>query len=628
LSDNNIFNFAKFAKLRTVQKKILMGVFDLWLIIISALSAFLLRVESFPNINQIFLLTVFLGSFYFSLSVLFGLYKHAVRGWSVAALKRYFLPLVYLSSINSCFFLFSLIEIPRSVGIIQSVVFSSLLVSSRWLFSLMFSEFTHKKEKLAKRMIIIYGAGVGGRHLRAAIEASELLGVFCFIDDNRELHGRFMGGKLVVSIDEAFELPGVERVSDVVFAMQELSSSRKREVIEFLASKGVNAREMPNIIEILSGRLNLDNAKLVKAEQLLSRNSVTANNDFVASAIEGRVVLVSGAGGSIGSEICITAMYRFPKDLILFDICEYSLYKIHTRISDLQRDDQSLKDINVVAVLGSIGDETLIEDVLTKYPVSQVFHAAAYKHVPILENNINSGVKNNVFSTVNFATICSRHRVENFVLISSDKAVRPTNVMGATKRVCELVLQGLSQKKSGTVFSIVRFGNVLNSSGSVIPRFEEQIRHGGPVTVTHEEITRYFMTISEAADLVIQSASLAKGGEIFLLDMGEPVLIKELAEKYIKLSGYTLRTADNQGGDIEIEITGLRPGEKLYEELLIDERAKPTTHPMIFRAEDPAMEIEALFAEIDRIEHFISINDQDATLDVLSRLAGVERLGS
>lgn len=461
------------------------------------------------------------------------------------------------------------------------------------------------RRKDARSRVIIYGAGAAGNQLLQALRlGGELLPVG-FMDDSEDLHGRVMAGLQVYSPDQIDYMLHDTDAHEVLLAIPSSSRARRREIIDKLAPYSIPVRTLPGLMDLAAGRVQVEALREVRVDDLLGRDPVAPDPTLFARCIHEQVVMVTGAGGSIGSELCRQIVRSTPQTLILFEHSEFGLYAIQRELEEHIA--EARLSVQVVPMLGSVRNRSRLLDVMNTWKVNTVYHAAAYKHVPMVENNIAEGIVNNTFGTLYAAQAALRAGVSNFVLVSTDKAVRPTNVMGGTKRMAELVLQALAKESSPrlfgkqndtvanqTRFTMVRFGNVLGSSGSVIPLFKQQIRQGGPVTVTHPDITRYFMTIPEAAQLVIQAGSMGQGGDVFVLDMGEPVKIAELAEKMIQLSGLSVRRPDNADGDIEIRYTGLRPGEKLYEELLIGDNVSPTNHPMIMRANEKLLDWEAL----------------------------------
>lgn len=445
--------------------------------------------------------------------------------------------------------------------------------------------------------VAIYGAGAAGNQLSIALRMGRAMRPVAFIDDDDGIANRVISGMRVYKPKHIQQMIDDTGAEEILLAIPSATRGRRREVLEKLETFPLHVRSVPGFMDLASGRVKVEDVQEVDIADLLGRDSVPPQPSLFERCIRGQVVMVTGAGGSIGSELCRQIVSTGPTTLLLFEHSEYNLYSIHSELEQRVRRDSL--PVRLVPILGSIRNPERLFDVMRTWSVNTVYHAAAYKHVPMVEHNIAEGVLNNVLGTTFTAQAAVKAGVEHFVLISTDKAVRPTNVMGSTKRLAEMVLQALSAEQAPvllddegvhqvnkTRFTMVRFGNVLGSSGSVIPLFHEQIRKGGPVTVTHPNITRYFMTIPEAAQLVIQAGAMGQGGDVFVLDMGQPVKIAELAEKMIHLSGLSVRSEKNLQGDIAIEFSGLRPGEKLYEELLIGDNVSPTEHPMIMRANE------------------------------------------
>ena len=469
--------------------------------------------------------------------------------------------------------------------------------------------------------VAIYGAGAAGNQLVAALRLGKTMRPAAFIDDDSGIATRTIAGLRVYSPKHIQQMIDETGVTEVLLAMPSIPRARRREILEALEPYALHVRSIPGFMDLASGRVKVEDLQEVDIADLLGRDAVPPRQDLFERCIKNQVVLVTGAGGSIGSELCRQILASGARTLLLFEHSEFNLYSIHGELQ--QRIERESLPIKLVPILGSIRNFERLFDILQTWRVNTVYHAAAYKHVPMVEHNVAEGVLNNLVGTLNAAQASIKAGVANFVLISTDKAVRPTNVMGSTKRLAEMVLQALSRESapllfgddSGvhhvnkTRFTMVRFGNVLGSSGSVIPLFREQIKQGGPVTVTNPNITSYFMTIPEAAQLVIQAGSLGQGGDVFVLDMGEPVKIADLAEKMIRLSGLTVRDERTPHGDIAIEFTGLRPGEKLYEELLIGEDVKPTEHPMIMRAEEDMLPWDELKARLQALLAAVSEDD-------------------
>ena len=441
-----------------------------------------------------------------------------------------------------------------------------------------------------------------------------------YIDDSPQYQGNSINGLMVYGPSEIARLIDTHGVTDILLAMPSINRKQRNDILQNLRNHQVHVRSLPDLVDLAQGRVTVLDIQELDPDDLLGRLPVEPNKDLVAKYIYQKTVLVTGAGGSIGSELCRQILKAKPKVLLLLDHSEYNLYAIETELRPQLNGDSQL-----VPLLGSVRDVNRLKEIFSSWQVDTVYHAAAYKHVPLVEENPAEGLQNNVIGTLNLAEIALKSKIKSFVLISTDKAVRPTNVMGATKRFAEMVLQALANKQEisdgvKTCFSMVRFGNVLGSSGSVVPLFRDQIKVGGPVTLTHAEVTRYFMTIPEAAQLVIQAGAMANGGEVFVLDMGEPVKILDLAKRLIQLSGLTVRDEGNPHGDIEIIITGLRPGEKLFEELLIGQNPTTTDHPLIMMAKEDYLRWELLAKEIDLLRNSLNLNQTNQLIMQLKRV--------
>jgi len=452
---------------------------------------------------------------------------------------------------------------------------------------------------MSARPVVIYGAGSAGAQLCASLRTSAHFRPVAFVDDNVRTHVTRLCGLRVYAPENLIELRRVRGVGLVFLALPSASRRRRSEVLERLSAQGFTVQTVPDISEIVSGQARLEEVRDIDVHDLLGRDPVPPNPALLSACIRGKSVLVTGAGGSIGSELCRKIIELAPRRLVLLEVSELALYEIERELRSLNS--RSGNRIELVALLGNAHHKQRVREIITTFGVQTIYHAAAYKHVPIVEHNMIEGIYNNIFATFNTAEAAMECRVETFVLISTDKAVNPTNVMGCTKRVAEMVLQGLHQRGNGTRFCMVRFGNVLESSGSVVPLFREQIREGGPVTVTHPDVIRYFMTIPEAAQLVIQAGSMGSGGDVFVLDMGSPVRIADLAKRMIQLAGYTVRDEQHPEGDIEIRFTGLRPAEKLFEELLIGKNVTGTEHPRILRAMEHSLSWEQIKVVLDEL---------------------------
>jgi FlaA1/EpsC-like NDP-sugar epimerase len=497
-------------------------------------------------------------------------------------------------------------DVPRTVGIIQPILLLLFVGASRafariWLGS----EYHNILKRAARSRVLIYGAGAAGRQLVGAIANSHEMQVVGFLDDDDRLHGHFLNNQPIYNPEDLVDLVATLKVSDVMLAMPSLSRKRRNQIINQIRNAHVAVRTLPSVSDLLQGKVNISDLKELDIDDLLGREPVTPNHILLAKNVVNKTVMVTGAGGSIGSELCRQIINVGPSKLLLIENSEFALYAIHQELEEKI----SGRNIVLVPLLASVQDADRLREIMTTWHPDTVYHAAAYKHVPLVEHNPAEGIKNNVLGTLRVAQESVSSGVTDFVLISTDKAVRPTNIMGASKRLAEMVLQALAENSSTTNFSMVRFGNVLGSSGSVVPKFRQQIRDGGPITLTHLEITRYFMTIPEASQLVIQAGAMSKGGDVFVLDMGSPVRIIDLARRMVELSGLTVRDELDPDGDIEIEISGLRPGEKLYEELLIGDDPKPTSHTRIMKAHEDFIVWDDLQKHLESLEIALNLND-------------------
>ncbi len=517
----------------------------------------------------------------------FGLYRAIFRyaGWG--ALMAVFRACGIYGIIYS--FIFTILGIggvPRTVGLIQPILLFLLVGAARAIARYWLGGGYQTLLRLGqRRRVLIYGAGSAGRQLAAAMANSDEMLVVGFIDDDRSMQGSILNGKAIYGSSGLADLLDRLDIQDLLLAIPSASRARRNEILEAVRGSTASIRTLPGLMDLAHGRVTVNDLRELDIEDLLGRDSVPPNQLLLSKNIAGKTVLVTGAGGSIGSELSRQIVALRPKALLLVDQSEFNLYAIDQELGQKQEATESV-DIQVTPLLASVQDERRMASIFKAWQVDTVYHAAAYKHVPLVEHNPSEGVRNNVFGTLNLAKLAQQHDVRDFVLISTDKAVRPTNIMGATKRLAEQILQAKAKEGGNTRFSMVRFGNVLGSSGSVVPLFRAQIKAGGPITITDREITRFFMTIPEAAQLVIQAGAMAHGGEVFVLDMGDPVRIVDLAKRMIALSGLTLKDGQNPDGDIEIEVVGLRPGEKLFEELLIGDNPEETGHSRIMKARD------------------------------------------
>lgn len=517
------------------------------------------------------------------------------------------------------FMLISVPGIPRTIALLQPLIFFVLLALSRIVARYILVDLSNLRgSKGERRIALIYGAGTAGQQLASSMRLEPNMTLAGFIDDDPNLHGQWVGRVQISHSRHLESVIAANSVTDVLLALPTASRARRKLLMQELQLHSVRVQSLPAMRDIVDGRISVSDLREVDIADLLGRDAVAPDPELMDRTIRGRVVVVTGAGGSIGSELCRQILPLRPACLVLVEQTEYFLYSIERDLTDAAS--VSGSKTRIVPELASVTDADMIERIMDRWKPDTVFHAAAYKHVPLVEANVISGTRNNVFGTLHTAAAAEKVGVKHFILVSTDKAVRPTNVMGCTKRVCELVLQALASNGSETVFSMVRFGNVLGSSGSVVPLFKQQIRDGGPVTVTDKRVTRYFMTIPEASQLVIQAGAMAEGGEVYVLDMGNPIRIVELARSMIKLSGLTIRDAANAEGDIEIVEIGLRPGEKLYEELLIGDDPQPTAHERIARIHEKFLPYSSLMAALRKLDGLLVAGDRAAVIELLVEL--------
>ncbi|ANU37665.1 polysaccharide biosynthesis protein [Vibrio scophthalmi] len=521
-----------------------------------------------------------------------GLYRAILRYLTFQALFVVMAGAI-LSAVSLSVFAYYLQEsIPRTVPIIYGAYLALLCGGARLVVRNLVATMSPSKD--SRQDVLIYGAGSGGRQLAVALRASENYRVRAFIDEDNTLTNTMILGLPVVDLNKTQALIAKYEIVKILLAIPSASRARRKQILGLLAPLPVEIQTVPDMGDIVSGKAKIDELTDVPIEDLLGRDAVAPQQALMEANIKDKVVMVTGAGGSIGSELCRQILKQKPKTLVLFELSEFGLYSIERELSLLKETEDA--EVEIIPLLGSVQRSHRLLTAMQSFQVQTVYHAAAYKHVPLVEYNVVEGVRNNIYGTYYTAKAAVEAGVESFVLISTDKAVRPTNVMGTTKRMAELGLQALAeqenQKENGTRFCMVRFGNVLGSSGSVIPLFKKQIKAGGPLTVTHPDITRFFMTIPEAAQLVIQAGAMGKGGDVFVLDMGESVKITDLAENLIRLSGLSVKNEENPHGEIEIQFSGLRPGEKLYEELLIGDNVGQTAHERIMTAQEVFLSLE------------------------------------
>lgn len=564
-----------------------------------------------------FLFAAFCGVITFHSS---GLYRTIVLYMGVQSGLVILKGISIITLVTSCILYLSDLDFPVQAIAVFWMIALLLVGGIRFASKVVLQNMIHNFRP--REPVIIYGAGSSGMQLVAALNNGDQYLPVAFVDDNEALIGNTVHGIRVYSPAKIYELIENFSVRQILLAIPSATHAERKQILNCLEHYPVHVRTVPDLFDMVSGKVRVDEIRDIDIEDLLGRDIVPPDPQLMSACIRDSNVLITGAGGSIGSELCRQIIRLRPSTMILYDNSEYGLYQIESELRDLQRVLEHGRDIKIVALLGSVRNQMQVENALRKFNVRTVYHAAAYKQVPMVEKNIVEGVQNNIFGTLVLAKAAAKFEVENFVFISTDKAVRPANVMGATKRFAEQILQSLAANGSKTKFSMVRFGNVLGSSGSVVPLFRKQIARGGPVTVTHSEVTRYFMTVQEAAQLVIQAGSMAAGGDVFVLDMQEPVRILDLARKMIHLMGYIIKDEHTPNGDIAIEYTGLRPGEKLYEELLIGEQVTGTDHPKIMRAEEDFLSWEQLQSLLKRLEQSCAAMDPQQIREVLSEAIG------
>ena len=598
---------------RSIKRTIAVS-FDFFVVIFSLWLALSLRYSEFYIPAQS-IWWVFLAAPAIAIPVFikFGLYRAIIRYLGMQAIWTVVKATMLYEILFAILILMSNVQgVPRTVYAIQVILLliivgGTRLIARWWINSMQNGSNHPARNKKLVPPVIIYGAGASGMQLASALKQSYQYRPVAFIDDAVEFHNHQINGLTVFPFIKLSHLIELHGVTDLFLALPSVARGRRNELIRLLEPFSLHVRTLPSLIDLADGKVNVSDIREVDIADLLGREAVEPIKDLLEANITNKVVMVTGAGGSIGSELCRTIIRLKPSSLVLYELNEFSLYAIEMELESLDI------GVPVFALLGNVQDQKRIESVCSRFNINTIYHAAAYKHVPMVEKNTSEGVRNNVFGTLSCVNAAIASKVETFVLISTDKAVRPTNTMGATKRFAELVLQGLAREQSETRLIIVRFGNVLGSSGSVVPLFREQIANGGPITVTDSRIIRYFMSIAEAAELVIQAGAMGQGGDVFVLDMGEPIRIVDLAKRMIHLSGCIEKNKENPEGDIEITYTGLRAGEKLYEELLIGDKIADTNHSKIMRAEEKVISWLDLSNILPRLQN---VNDQNNTEEV------------
>ncbi len=600
-------------------KRFVVLMLDTSLCVLTVWLAYYLRLGEFVALSGVDSSTVLVSvGIALPIFVVSGLYRAIFRfsGWPallVVARAITIYGLIYASIFTAI----GIQDVPRTVGVIQPILLLIFVGLSRALARVWLGDqYQGILKQAARPKALVYGAGLTGRQLVAALASSHEMQVIGFLDDDDRLHGHVLNGKRVYNPKDLVSLASTLALSNILLAMPSLSRKRRNEILAQIQSAHVAVRTLPSMIDLAQGRVSISDLQELDIDDLLGREPTPPNHILLAKNVRSKVVMVTGAGGSIGGELCRQILSLGPSKLLLIEQSESALYGIHqeleTRLSG--------RGPVLMPLLASVQDIDRMSEIMSIWRPDTVYHAAAYKHVPLVEHNITEGVRNNVFGTLCVAQAATHNGISDFVLISTDKAVRPTNIMGASKRLAEILLQAIADTKPSTKFSIVRFGNVLGSSGSVVPKFRQQIREGGPITLTHPDVTRFFMTIPEAAQLVIQAGAMAKGGDVFVLEMGQSVKIIDLARRMIQLSGLTVKDEENPDGDIAIEIVGLRPGEKLFEEVLISDNPEKTTHPRILKAFEGFIPWLQLESKLNALKIALSVNDADLIRSMMQEL--------
>ena len=591
--------------------------------VISVWIAFSLRIGAWDLWSQAVAIVILASLVvWFPIFFMRGVYRSVVRFVGSRTMINIAVSCSMMALVLSAFFVIATVaNVPRTIGVIQPMVFAALLVISRLLARyLLFDILNQRSFDGSPSKVLIFGAGSAGRQLALSLAHEPGMVLRGYIDDDSRLAGQHLDGVKVYKNENLDRLVEQLEIDTVLLAVPGVSRQQRTRIVRQFAEIPVHVLTLPAIIDLVDGSVSTENLREIEITDLLGRDPVPPNHLLLHRTISERIVMVTGAGGSIGSELCRQISTLKPTAIILVEMTEHALYLIESELREAQQVGDIDQSTAIHAELANIADRPTVQRLFERWKPDTVFHAAAYKHVPLVEENVIAGLLNNIFGTLRCALQAKRVGVKHFILVSTDKAVRPTNVMGASKRVCELVLQGLAAEDGETRFAMVRFGNVLGSSGSVVPRFQRQIRDGGPVTLTHRDVTRYFMTIPEAAQLVIQAGAMAEGGDVFLLDMGKPIRIYDMARTMIHLSGLTVRDEETPYGDIEIREVGLRKGEKLYEELLIGESAEATSHPRIMRALEQRLLLRDLLQQLDVMEAALGDGNRGEALEILCAL--------
>jgi len=621
----NIFikSISRISLLPLLLRKLILIILDISSLVLSiVITIWLTSGFDYVNISEFTSFLLFLTLAFVLINLCTGNYKGITKYIGsydfYKSILRNFLLLIILV-LSNYFINFNFIK--GKAIFIFCLVLTAFTVLSRLLIRDFLRKFVFSENAYKKTNVIIYGAGSAGAQLAASLSLDKLYNILFIVDDNYQLWGRYLLGLNIKSPKRIKE--NKEKIDSILLAIPSLSLKRRRSIINELEVYNLPVLQIPSIDDLTSGKAKIDNLKPISINDLLGRGIVIPDEKLLFNGIKNKIICITGAGGSIGSELCKQLLKYGPKKIILLERNEPSLYSIEQQLLNFEE-----RKVSFECYLGSASNKLFVKNIFSKESVDVVFHAAAYKHVPLVENNPLTAISNNVNSSIAVCEAAEEVGISHAILISSDKAVRPTNVMGATKRLSELVFQSFAQKDSNykdiyqnkTLFTMVRFGNVLASSGSVVPLFKKQIQKGGPITLTHPDVIRYFMTLEEAAQLVLHTISLAKGGDVFLLDMGEPVKIIDLARKMINLSGFSDESNKNLNATIKIKVTGLRPGEKLFEELLIDSESIKTDHPLIYRAHESMISYGELIQKISKLQKFLKLHDKEKVLEIMSQI--------
>ena len=617
----------KVFSLPKVIRRLIVVLNDIILCFFTVWFAFYLRLDKFLHFeNEVLWSSIISVAIALPVFLLFKVYKTIFRYSGIEIVSVIFPPVfVYTLIYFSILVLYGIAGVPRTIALIQPFILFVSIIASRLLASYLFFSLFEKGKKIKSlSKALIYGAGYSGRQLFSGLKKSRDIQVVGFLDDDTKLIGRNLNGVKIFSPLEIKKVVNYNKVTHILLAIPSASRSDRTRIIKKIEENKLNLiiKTLPSLLDIVEGKVAVSDIRDLDIEDILGREQVEPDRNLLEKNIKNCSVLVTGAGGSIGQEICKQVLQLEPSKLILLENSEYALYSIHSEIEKIKSNFRNNHKTEIIPILGSVQDNKFVSKVMKNHLPDTVYHAAAFKHVPLVEFNFVEGIKNNLFGTITTLNCAIENNVSNFVLISTDKAVRPTNIMGASKRLAELCTQAISESSQNikTKTSIVRFGNVIGSSGSVIPKFKKQIRNGGPVTLTHPDVARFFMSIPEAAQLVIQASSISEGNNLFVLDMGKPIKISNLIRQIIKLSGLSVKDKDNPNGDIEIIVTGLRSGEKLFEELLIGENPKKTIHPKIYKVEDPFISLEKIKKDIDQLRHLIETEETVKIIEIVKKL--------